>query len=192
MRPLLALPLLLVLGTPLAGQVKTTASPYYPLQVGSRWIYRSGDHTVTVRVVKHEPVAGVGCARVEAVEGATVRVEHVAVLPDGVYRYQADDKPIKPALCFLKLPPQAGATWKVDATVDSLKITGTFTLGQAEVAVPAGKFKAVTVTSTDLEIAGRKAPVKWWFAAGVGMVKQQLEVSGIDTVLELQSFTPAK
>jgi hypothetical protein len=175
------------------GQEKAKDSAYYPLKAGTAWVYRAGDRTVTVRLVKFEPVGDVSCARLEADLGTGMKlVEHVAVGADGVYRYQANGKKIDPPLCVLKLPPKAGESWKVDSTVDSTRLRGTFSLGHEDVAVPAGKYKAVTVASTDYEIALQKAPFTNWYAAGVGLVKQRVQVEGREMVLELKSYEVPK
>jgi hypothetical protein len=171
---------------------KPSGTPYYPLKVGTRWVYKSGTHTITVRVTKEELVGGVRCARVEAVEGKEVHVEHVAVRPDGVFKYRADGDDIKPPLCFLKLPPKAGATWKAEAEVRGLAVTATFALAAGEVTVPSGRYKAVTVTAPDFQTGGRKMPVTYWFAAGVGLVRQRALVGGSEVVLELESFSAPK
>jgi hypothetical protein len=197
MRPvLLVLPALtLWLQQPAAPPAKEKAqdSAYYPLKVGAAWVYRAGDRTVTVRVVKYEPVGEVSCARLEAdLEAGVKLVEHVAAGADGVYRYQANGKKIDPPLCVLKLPPKAGESWKVDSAVDSTRLQGTFSLGQADVAVPAGKYKAITVASTDYEIALQKAPFTNWYAAGVGLVKQRVQVQGREMVLELERYEVPK
>jgi hypothetical protein len=193
MRPLLVLILLAFLAQPVAGQEKKPlSSPYFPLQVGNQWVYRADNRTITKRVTRHELVGKVLCARLEASGNDKTFVEHVAVRADGIFRYQADGKVLEPPLCLLKLPPKVGATWQVDCRVDGLVVTGTFTLAEVEEAVPAGKFKAVMVTSADCAIDGRKTPMTSWFVKGVGMVKQRVQVNGLETVLELESFTPGK
>jgi hypothetical protein len=186
----------LVLGlqqpTPPPAKDKVKDSPYFPLKVGAAWEYRTGTATLTVRLVKFEPVGGVLCARLEAGEGAARKVEHVAVQADGVYRFQYQGKKIDPPLCLLKLPPKAGQTWKVKYTTDGLAVEGTFTQNREEVAVPAGKYKAVTVTSTDLEVAGSKVRSTCSYAEKVGPVKQAFHLNGRDLVLELVRYVPPK
>src|SRR5436309_1369884 len=93
-------------------------SPYYPLKVGTTWHYSASGKKIVVRVVAHEKVGDVPCAKVEATEKGTTKVEYIGVEPDGLYRYQVKDKEIKPPLCFLKLSPEKGTpekgtSWKV-------------------------------------------------------------------------------
>ncbi|MBM4068907.1 MAG: hypothetical protein FJ271_08170 [Planctomycetes bacterium] len=110
-------------------------------------------------------------------------VEQVAVLADGVYRRSAAGKTITPPLAFLKLKE----SWPVDAVTNDTPIKGTFKLGQEDVTVPAGVFpKAVTSTADMLQIGEQTMYVKYWFAADVGMVKQQTRVNGYEVTLELQ------
>jgi hypothetical protein len=193
MRFVLALVLLPAFCLSLAGQEKKLpSSAYFPLQIGTRWVYRADNRTITVRVAGHEMVGKVLCARLEAKENDKTHVEHLAVRAEGVFRYQADGKLVEPPQCLLPLPAKVGSQWKVDSRVDGLSLTGNFALAEAEVVVPAGKFKAVTAGSTDFAIDGRKTPMTTWFAPGVGPARQRLWVNGFETVLELESFTAGK
>jgi hypothetical protein len=176
-----------------ADKGKAVEPPYFPLEVGTHWVYKAGPRSIDVRVVKHETVAGVPCARLEAAsEGADTHVEYVAVRPDGVYKYRADGQDINPPLCFLKLPPKAVTTWETKAEVGGLDLHATFTLGRAEITVPAGTYKAVTAGSPDFTLAGRTTPVAYWFAPGVGLVRQRVEMGRTEVVLELQRFEKPK
>jgi hypothetical protein len=184
--------LLLLLAAPLSAQEKAKDAPYFPLKVGTTWVYRSGDRTITVRVAAQETVGQTVCARLEAADGDNRKTEHLAAHADGIYRHQEDGKRIEPPVCVLKLPPAAGQSWKWDSAEGSLKLTGTFAAAEEEVTVPAGKHKAVKVGSTDLDLGGLKAPVTLWFVKGLGPVKQRLVLNNREIVVELQSFTAGK
>lgn len=180
----------LVLAPRAYAQDRLRPTRYYPLKEGTRWVYRSGTRTFTVRVVKHERVGKELCARLESHSGDKAHVEHLAVRGDGVYKLQADGKLIEPPLLLLRLPPRAGESWRVDSRIDGLPVKGTFTLKEVAVSVPAGKYRAMAVSSTDFEIANRKMPAAWWFAPDVGPVRQRVELSGFEVLLELESYTP--
>jgi hypothetical protein len=191
------LPVLLCLVSVVAGQEPTKESPYYPLKVGNKWTYRftSGSSgKVDVRVTKLEKVGDVMCALLEAKAGSdgTPTTEHVAVRDDGVYRYTSEGQRIEPPLRFLKLPPKSGDRWDVDSKSAMETVKGTFTLGEAEVTVPKGKFKAVTVDTKDMTVGGNKMEQTWWFVPEVGMVKQVYKFADKEVVLELESFEPAR
>ena len=66
------------------------------------------------------------------------------------------------------------------------KVRGTFATDEADVAVPAGKFKAVVVASKDFRIGETQMTLTYWFAEGVGLVKQHLQLDGREVVVELQ------
>jgi len=191
------LPILFCLVSVVAGQEPTKESSYYPLKVGNKWTYRftSGSSgKVDVRVTKLEKVGDVMCALLEAKAGSdgTPTTEHVAVQADGVYRYTSEGHKIEPPLRFLKLPPKSGDRWDVDSKSAGETVKGTFTLGEADVTVPKGKFRAVTSDTKDMTVGGNKMEQTWWFAPEVGMVKQVYKFADKEVVLELESFAPGK
>ena len=67
-----------------------------------------------------------------------------------------------------------------------------FTVSEAEKEVPAGKYKALEVAGPDFEIGGRKMAMTSWYAPGVGMIAQRLEVLGVVLLLELEKLTPGE
>jgi hypothetical protein len=195
--------------TSVGAEDKLAETPYFPLQVGTTWIYKSGDNKLTQKVTKHEKVGDVFCARIETMYDAkpgaggappaTVAVEHVAVMADGVYRHDftLDGKEAKsvPPICFLKLPPNKDDTWVVDSKVLDKAIKCNFKSGEAEVKVPASTYQTVTATCTDLDVNGLKATVTYYFAKDVGMVKQVIESPGDKksiTTIELEKFEAPK
>lgn len=212
-RLVLALPVgvLLLAAAALGGQAQVARNPYQPLHVGTKWVYRvrsgdqAGDHRVTHRVVKHEAVElatkdekqkedkrKVPVARVEVAGPDRTLSELVAILNDGVYRFQAAGKDLNPPLCILKLPPRAGEKWTYEAMVEGTAIKGEFVAGTAVVAVPAGKFQTVTASCKELQIGTEKVQLEYWFAPDVGLVKQRVHVGNYDVLLELEKFEPGK
>jgi hypothetical protein len=177
---------LLVLTGPLLPQEKTKDTPFFPLKVGTVWVYRDGSEKVTVRVLRHEAVGEVRCAVLQTTRGDVTTTEHVATQPDGVYRYQADREVLTIPICLLKLPAALGTSWQVSSTAAGLEVTGTFTLGAEVVTVPAGKFKTVTAVSKDLRVGASKMTMTTWFAPNVGMVKQEVWIGDLHFVLELE------
>lgn len=206
-------PLVLLLTALLPAQDKMKETPYYPLQVGTTWHYRSGESKFSVRVVKHEKVGETLCALLESTrDGKVVGSEHVAVTAGGVYRHdltsmlpkrEANDKPkssevavkdaLKPPLLVLKLPPKMGDRWKIDSKSDGKVFRGGYKVDEEEVKVPAGTYKTFRVASDDLEVNSLKPKITTFFAEGVGMVKQIIEVGDAKATIELEKFeTPGK
>lgn len=170
-----------------------TYSPYYPMQVGATWSYKTGDAKFSVKVTTHEKIGTTMCARLETVQdGKVVGSEDVFAKDDGVYRLALDGKVIEPAVHILKLPPKSGDAWVVDSKAESKtgteRLQGTFKTGGEEVTVPAGKYTAVTVSCDDLDANGAKYSFTTDYVKDVGMVKQVIEAGGLKTVIELEKY----
>jgi hypothetical protein len=196
----------------LAAQDKLKETAYYPLNVGTTWHYRSGESKFTIRVARHEKVGETPCALLETTrDGKVVGSEHLVVLNDGVYRLdltfpqvQSDPKDIaktaktlvsqslKPPICILKLPPKKGDSWKVDSKGDGKTFRGSFQVEEQEITVPAGTYKAFRIASQDLEVNSLKAIITTFYADGVGMVKQIIEIGEAKIEIELEKFTLAR
>lgn len=170
---------------------------YFPLKVGSKWHYRSGEEKVVVQVAKAETLEIIRDKKKgkEKVPGFLLKItsagrdlsEQVAVLEDGVYRFSAAGKEINPPLCILKFPIKKGETWPIDSVCNDMPIKGSFTCDEAEIGVPAfaDKFRAVTTSFKDLKMS-----FEYYFAPGVGMVKQRIEVGSFKVLLELEKYEP--
>jgi hypothetical protein len=175
----LAAILLLVPGTTGRSQAPedpSKLSEYFPLVKGATWTYNApGNKKITVRVIGFEKKFNKDCARLETtIDRKVVGTEHVVVLPDGVYRVAVNDKKVEPPLCFLKLPPKPGTRWPVGSVVDGEKLSGTFTLSEQEITVPAfkEKLKVVVVSGETLRANGQSVSLAYYFAPGKGLVKQ--------------------
>jgi hypothetical protein len=189
------LAVLLLAAAAAVAQDKPKESPWYPLQVGNTWTYKdSSGGRFTLKVTRHEKIDKVNAAHIElsGADGKALLSEDVGVADDGVYRYKiGDQKPDKPVL-FFKLPPKKGETWKVDTKVMGQPLTGTFKIDEAEIKIGDKTYKTFTSSSDDLDIAGLKWNVTFYFAENVGLVKQVLKVNGQEVSLELEKFEPGK
>jgi hypothetical protein len=100
---------------------------------------------------------------------------------------------IDPPRPELRLPARAGAAWTWDAagvghnppTKVAYKV-----VGEEEVEVPAGKFKAVRVEAV-LTAGPLTHRTETWYARRVGVVKRVVGVGKDEQVTELLSFRPA-
>jgi hypothetical protein len=200
-RGLLVGSLLLLAAVAVSAEGKLTQTPYYPLQVGTTWHYKSGDATFTIRVTRHEKVGEVLCARLEVNrEGKVVAWQHLAVTAEGVYSHdlteQRAGKAIvqtpKPPMLVLKLPPKKGDAWKVDSKANGKTFRGAFRIDEEKIKVAAGDYETVRVTSQDLEVNALKPILTTYYARGVGMVKQVIQVGEVTTVIELEKFEAGK
>lgn len=200
-RLLLICPWMLAGTLGLSAEDKLTETPYYPLQVGTTWHYRSGEGKFSIQVAKHEKVGDTLCARLEVKrDGKVVAWQHLAVTSDGVYRHDLTEtssgkevtQTPKPPILVLKLPPKKGDRWKVDSKAGSDVFRGAFKIDEEEVKVPAGTYKAIRVSSQDLEVKGLKPTITTYYAKDVGMVKQVIKEGSATAEIELEKFEPAK
>lgn len=178
-----------VLAQPPAGDT------YYPLKAKTKWVYKVGDQTVEVEVVGTEKVGTEDATRVVTkVGGKEVASELYQTKADGIYRLKVKEDKIEPPVKVLALPVKKDATWKVDSKVGTQTVKGEFKVknDKEEVTVPAGKFEAVLVEGTDLDVAGTKTTVRQWFAKDKGIVKLVYVIQGTESVLELKEHTEGK
>lgn len=202
--------LVLLAGVASAQEVKSYDTPYYPLKVGNRWTYRTDKgHHVVVQVQSGKVLTrslGVfdGREKKEHVAGYVLRIssgdkseaEVVAVLEDGVYRFEAAGKKLAPPLRLLKLPLNRGDTWKVESKSADAILRGMFLAGEESVKTASGTYPAMTVSARDFQLLHKSAsePVDWqaWYARGAGLVRQRFRVGRHESVLDLEKFEPAR
>ena len=168
-------------------------STLYPLKVGNTWYYKAGDNYFMIKVAELKEVEGKPRARLDLIiNNKVISNETVGLTKDGLVRYTFEGKEAKPPIEFLRLPPKSGTSWKLESKVEGASLKGTFKAGEEEVRVPAGSFKAVTVTGTDIDANNVKMNLTYFFAEKVGMVKQIIELGGQKIVVELEKFELAK
>lgn len=168
-------------------------SPYFPLEVGATWVYQTTEGKVTTEIVKHEEIGKAMCARLEATTADNKKTsEYLRATPDGVYRYQASGQNINPPLRFLKLPFKDGETWTVDSKVLGKTLKGTFKVTKLEeMAVLGNTYPDVIVcTSEDFTVDGQQLTHTYYFAKGVGIIKQVVNFAGQPITLQLEKYTP--
>jgi hypothetical protein len=175
---------------------------YFPLQKNTTWTYKAGRSTIIVKVVGEEKIGNEMCSKLEtSVNGMVVANEHVAVRKDGIVRCAVSGQAVTPPLYFLKLPPKKGATWDVNAKVaGGEKVSGKFEEGEAELLATWEKVekdqpdqkpkmvKTVTVTTKNMSVSGQPLSLTYYFAPGVGIVKQDATVAGTTVTLQLTGF----
>jgi hypothetical protein len=189
-------------------QERPLIHPFYPLKVGHQWTYRSGKDTVVIRVDQEVPIAITRddlSAKDQRVIGFDLKIatgsrevtERVAVLPDGLYRFQTGGKATKPPLRFFKFEVKSGDFWQVACeTSEGKVIRGTFVVGSDTIELMLNgkkqKLETVTITSKDYQVDGQEVSLKYWFARDKGVVKQQSRTGKHETTLELEEFKKAE
>ena len=169
-------------------------SDLYPLKVGTKWTYKIGEATISVRVAS---VDGDG-AKLETLVGEkALASEVIKVGPDSITRTKINNSKIEPPVVILKLKDGKavkGDKWAVDSKVQDSQIKGEFVVKETaeKVKVPQGEFDAVLVEGASFEVAGNPTAVKYWLVPGKGVVKLFYSIQGNESVLELKEFTEPK
>lgn len=165
---------------------------YYPLDVGNAWHFRlniNGNNVPSsVRISKHENINGVLLARLDSLNGPIT--EHLTQTDKGIFRHRINGAAVTPAFQLMPYPPVVGAKWSNEFTTDLEPGRHRYTgeIQQEEVVtVPAGKFKTLRV-HLRINQLGNPVDTTYWFANGIGFVKQQVSVGGLDMMMELDRF----
>src|SRR5262249_41263223 len=109
--------------------------------------------------------------------GEKTQYEYVGLLDNGVYRFRSADKDIVPPLRFFSFELKNSKSWKVSSRSEDKTIEATFSAEGAMVKVPAGVFEnTIHISAQDFPVGDQKMDVEYWFAEGVGMVKQRVKL----------------
>jgi hypothetical protein len=191
----------LLLAVSLAAPVPKAKAPelYYPTVEGTKRVMtmtfagRTTETTETVsKVTEKDGTFTVTTSR--EIGGRVVEWVY-EVSAKGVFRVTTPGGEKGEPEPLLKLPAKEGDTWASEqpGVAEGPSSKATSTVGkEEEVTVPAGKFKAIPVT-TEANLNGQ-IPIKVtsWYAAGAGVVKTVSEMNGSERVTELKEFTPGK
>jgi len=177
-----------------AAQPPAATGDYLPMKPGSKWVYKVGETTITVKV---SAVDAAGTKMETEVNGKAVASEILKSTPEGIVRTKINNSDITPPVLVLKLTGgkvTKGDKWTVASTVQGQSVKGEFTVkdDKEAITVPAGKFDAVVVDGPEFDIAGTKTGIKYYFVAGKGIVKQMYSIQGNEAVLELKEYTEGK
>jgi len=173
------------------------ASKYYPLKVGNTWSYKFSMNGQTLplktKIVAVEKVGGADLYHLEAtIQGVpNTTTEDLEANAKGVFRHKYSGMESKPPVQLLRTPVKDGDTWKSDINIAGQAASLSAKVGREDVTVPAGKYKAVTV-KIETDIMGQKIDTTYWFAEGVGIVKQVINLPNGAATMELEKFEPGK
>jgi hypothetical protein len=171
------------------------AAYYYATTVGDTFVYetksglRNSERTEKVESVQ-EKDGELIVTTVRTLSGKELPGSKVKVSDKGLIRLAAPTKGSTEPLILIKLPAKAGETWETKVEGPIQKYVSKM-VGEEEVVVPAGKYKALRVEMTYMS-GGEEVKTTSWYAPGIGMVKAVLQFGTSESVQELKSFTPGK
>jgi hypothetical protein len=176
---------------------KPAQSPdYYPLQVGNQWNYKlivndKKEVTMITRIAKMETIKDQPYFRLEAeVNGRIAATEHLRHSDKGLIRLRTNDFEADPPILLIKKGAKPGDKWGGTITVAGKKSKYESVAAEDMVKVPAGRFKTLRV-AIRLEEGANVVNTTYWFAPGVGFVKQTVEAPGLNINIELEKYKVA-
>jgi DUF3108-like len=176
-----------------APPLKPAPRYYYPTTLGDKLVYALRDddkNTEVTEIVERVEAKDAGIiVTMRRTPGDLTRkvwVTETAVLAVSEQGIDHD-----PPITLVKLPAKAGAEW--DSTPKAARLGAVSghkskVVGEEEVEVPAGKFKAIRVDSI-ISLSGERYTVSQWYVPGVGLVKTQRAPNDREV---LKSFAPGK
>jgi len=175
-------------------KAKLVESPWYPLAVGTKWAYKSGDNKCVYRVAAHEDFGGTLCAKVEMfIDNKLISYEHISSSEKGVFRNGFQGAKADVPVQILALPfAKDIKPWKVESkALGDGKVTGEFTESEEEIKIGDKTYKTLKVYGKDMDANGLKFSATYYFAENFGMVKQVIvvgETTKQETILELEKY----
>ena len=203
--PLTALTVLLVAAG--AGAKPKSAPDFFPLRVNDWWKYRAtqasgGSSELLLTVVSDQRETDGSdrrCVEVSSPSPLTrdcySKTSSAVLLREQEYLGGGGRISLEPPRPLLKLPIRPGATWSWSGTARAnVRVDeSSEVVGAEKIDVPAGRFQTLKVV-TRIEQGGVSVTKTSWYAAGVGLVQQATQSSGVDsqTVLVDYSFKPKR
>ncbi len=148
---------------------------HLPLEVGQGWVLKDKKGEVTIRVAAAEKFADRDCFRVDwETDGKAYQSEFWAKSPEGILavgrRFAGRDLAFSKPYLLLRDPLKAGDSWTASIVMGAAKQDLQMTVGpEEEVAVPAGKYRAMRVV-----FKGDAVEYRRWYARGVGLVREDV------------------
>ena len=195
---------------PSAAKKKLPPPPpdYFPLKRNYWWLYgtstesggKVADYKVNVLSEDKQPDESIRYA-VETLSIAFQPITDIYSKPKGwvlvhhqKYASNGMEGDYDPPKKYLKNPLEKGDSWEWSGTGAAMKVQiqeNSTVDGVEDVAVPAGKFKAMKVT-THVVQGGSPVTKEYWFAPWIGLVKSATESGTVKSISELRdwSFKP--
>jgi hypothetical protein len=198
---------LVLLGVAMAQAETRTAADYFPLRLHDSWRYRSSqaagsesEFTLTVVSEKKQPDGSVlHCVELTnpkpLIQDWYAKTPKAVLLKEEEYLGGGGKVANDPPRPLLQLPLRPGATWSWSGTARAgVHVEESNEVVKKErIETPAGRFNAVKLV-TKIEQGGVHVTKTSWFAAGVGLVRQATDSSGVTSTTDLidYSFKPRR
>lgn len=169
-----------------ADEPKVGVSEWYPAKVGTEWHYRSSKGPMINKITKHEKVGETMCAHIETrLNDRVVANEDIAIGKSTVERHAFSGFRPEPPVVLAKFPLKEGDEWLIDSKIGGEEMKGKAVVEKESITVKAGKFETFKVRM-EVESNGMTIRSESWYAKGVGMVKQYMDLAGTELTIELE------
>jgi hypothetical protein len=170
--------------------------PYFPTAVGTTAVYQadagrlSMESTDKVTEVTKTPDGVRVTVERSSESGFRPATFETDVTAKGLAQVRFGRRANDPPMPLLRLPAKAGDAWEWEDRAAGRKIQFKV-VGEEEVTVPAGKFKAIRVAEEET-VRGQTTRHESWYAPKVGLVKRVTPLVVGEQVIVLKSFTAGK
>lgn len=174
------------------------ATNLYPLTKGTKWEYEL--NAGGQKLEASQEVTDVGEAKKGERAVSTIAsniagqklTEEMSSDDKGVYRHAMNGEKLETPVQAIKYPAKAGTKWSEKIKIQGQTVDASFEQKDAEkVKVPAGEYTAFPVEMV-IKAMGQTITATNWYADGVGIVKQEMNLGQISVVMELKKFTAGK
>jgi len=171
----------------------------YPLAKGTKWEYtvKFGDQELEATqevtdVSKPEKKEERAVSTIATKVAGRDVSEEMSADEKGVYRHAMQGQKLDAPIFAIKYPVKAGTKWSEKLKMMGQDVEADFEMKDAEkVKVAAGEYSATPVEMT-IKVAGQTVKATNWYADGVGIVKQEMDLGQVKMSMELKKFTAAK
>ncbi len=184
---------------------ETKGEDLAPLKEATKWTYVAEGSEFTIKVSGREKVGKVECAVVETTvkdkqEQEHTQKEYFAVTEEGLksFRVVAGARTVEttPPILRIKFPIKKGDSWEWAGKQGDKEQKAAFTNeGEEEIKTPAGTYKAWKIVVV-IDQEGASSTAAYWYAAGVGMIRQDVSMNLrgklVKLTTELKAFEAGK
>ena len=170
----------------------------YPLAKGTKWEYevkvmgQTLEATQEITEVSKPKDGERAVSTISSNVAGQMITEEMSADDKAIYRHAMNGQKLETPIVAIKYPYKAGSKW-----TEKLKFMGTdveadFEAKETEkLKVEAGEYSAYPILMT-MKVMGQTINATNWYADGVGIVKQTMDIGPLSVVMELKKFTAAK
>ena len=170
----------------------------YPMAKGTKWEYELNaggqklEATQEVTEIAEAKKGERSVATITSNVAGQKLTEEMSSDDKGVYRHAMNGEKLEAPVQAIKYPTKAGTKWSEKIKIQGQTVDASFEQKDAEkVKVPAGEYTAHPVEMV-IKAMGQTITATNWYADGVGIVKQEMNLGQISVTMELKKYTAGK